>query len=1042
MSGPAPSPRAGRLLAGVGLALLATAVWGETLPVTRFTTRDGLAANRIKRIVSDPSGFLWFCTASGLSRYDGHSYASYGEADGLPDLSINDLLVDADGSYWVATNGGGVAAFRPRATRGPLFVPLVLRDRAPGSRRVNVLHQAADGRIWAGTDAGLFSWHPGRGEDALRRESLAPDAGADRRLPVWSLAEGPGARLWVGTSRGLYKLAPDGERTHVRVGASESSDTVRAVLVDRDRRLWVGHEDGLIVLAPDPEEGVGAPVPPLLESAVPCAPPGRPSTAELSLPRAPGGICHWHAPESSGLTDVWTLYEARDGGLWVGTATGLFRFAADSVTSYGDTVSLPRRSLRTVTEDAGGNLWVGTSYYGAFQLVLDGFVTYGAADGLENPVAPSVFTGPGGELYVVTGGGLVHRLEEDRLVAVEPNLPDQGPDGGRVGTQYAVQDRHGDWWFPTRRGLFRFPVVSRLEDLARREPLGPFTRRHGLAGDGARYAFPDSRGDLWVTTRFPGREVLTRWERETGTFHRYSDRHGLPPYNPVVSFLEHPRGILWFGFWEGGLARYRDGRFELFGAGDGLPDGAVAALTADEAGGIWVGADGGLARLEDAEVPHPRFSRPAAAEDLRQVTALVTDLQGRLYAGTTGGVFRLERADGRLEHFTVDDGLPGDWVKAAFRDEAGDLWFGTTAGLARLSPGPPIPRRPPAPRIEGLTVDGVPWPLPELGAVTAGPFELPGRPTRIRIDFGALAFHPGEVLQYRYRLGGAGSDWVPAGSEGSVLLGNLGAGHYRFEVEATGRRGRVSPEPATLTFTVPAPFWQRGWFLALVAVLLGAALAGAHRLRVRRLLEVQRVRDRIAADLHDELGSSLTRISILSEVARRRASNEAAGVLEEMGETARSLLESTRDLVWAIDPRHEELTDLVVRLRAFASDVLDGRGVRWELTTSGPLSATGLTPEQRRHLLLFYKEALHNAVRHSGAGRVEIHLEVSDGRLLGEVADDGSGVEAAALEAAPPDGSGRGLASLRYRADALDGRLEIDSAPGAGTRVRLEMPLR
>ncbi len=131
-----------------------------------------------------------------------------------------------------------------------------------------------------------------------------------------------------------------------------------------------------------------------------------------------------------------------------------------------------------------------------------------------------------------------------------------------------------------------------------------------------------------------------------------------------------------------------------------------------------------------------------------------------------------------------------------------------------------------------------------------------------------------------------------------------------------------------------------------------------------------------------------------------------------------------------------------MRLRAFASDVLDGRGVRWELTTSGPLAETGLTPEQRRHLLLFFKEALHNAVRHSGAGRVEIHLEVSDGRLLGEVADDGSGVDPAAVEAAPHDGSGRGLASLRYRADALGGRLEIDTAPGAGTRVRLEMPLR
>ena len=1043
MPGPALRSRAGRLLVGAGLLFLATSAWCETLPVTRFTTREGLAGDRIKRIVADPSGFLWFCTASGLSRYDGQSFTGYGVADGLPDLSVNDLLVDADGSYWVATNGGGVASFRPRSTGGPLFVPVPILDPAPPSQRVNALHQSAGGRIWAGTDAGLFSWHPGKGETALRRAPLATGAESDAGTPVWSFAEDRQGRLWVGTSRGLWAIGTDGARTHYRVGSSAAHDVVGTVIVDRRQRVWAGYEDGLIVMVPGPGGESGDPEASLAATAPACVPPEPGGDGTASLPRAPGATCRWQPPAAHDLAWVRRLFEDGEGRLWVGSDAGLFSFEDERVTSYLEALPFPSRSLMALGEDAGDNLWVGTGYHGAARLVLDGFVTYGEADGLEDPFATSVFGGPEGGLYIVTRSRWVHRLEGDRLVSVRANLPDLGPEGGRVETHFAALDGYGDWWFPTRRGLFRFPAVAAFEDLGWRRPLGPYTTRDGLAGDGSRHAFADSRGDVWVTTRFPGREVLSRWERSTGAFHRYSDRDGLPPFNPAMSFLEQPVGTLWIGFWEGGLARYRDRRFELFGASEGLPEGSVTALVADSAGGLWVGAHGGVGHIAEPSAARPRFVRVAGADRLPQVTALVADLQKRLYIGTTRGLFRLDPGSERLERFTVAEGLAADWVHTAFRDGVGDLWFGTPSGLSRLSPRPARSRPPPVPRIEGFTVDGVRWPLPELGTAAAGPFDLPRRPARIRIDFAALAFHPGEVLRYRYRLEGAERGWEPAGEERSVLLGNLGPGRYRFVVEAIDRQEGVSPEPAAVGFTVPAPIWRRGWFVVLTVGVLTATLAGAHRLRVRRLLELERVRDRIAADLHDELGASLTRISILSEVARRGTDGGTGAILEEVGQTARSLLESTRDLVWAIDPRHEDAGELAVRLRSFASDLLDGRGIGWRLTTAGPLAGTALTPEQRRHLLLFFKEAIHNAVRHAGASRIELSLAVVDRTLRGTVEDDGCGIDPAALEAEPAAVTGgRGLTNLRQRATALGGRMEIDSTPGAGTRVRLEVPLR
>ncbi|HYJ45818.1 MAG TPA: ATP-binding protein, partial [Pyrinomonadaceae bacterium] len=291
----------------------------------------------------------------------------------------------------------------------------------------------------------------------------------------------------------------------------------------------------------------------------------------------------------------------------------------------------------------------------------------------------------------------------------------------------------------------------------------------------------------------------------------------------------------------------------------------------------------------------------------------------------------------------------------------------------------------------------------------------------------------------------ADDDWSAPTPERTVTFANLAAGTYRLLVRAVDADGRASAEPAAVAFTIAAPVWRRWWFLALAAALVGTAVYALHRYRVARLLEVERVRTRIATDLHDDIGASLSRVAILSEVLKRQLAgggDGAARMLTEIAESARTSVDSMSDIVWSIDPRHDSLTDVVLRVRQFASDVLEARGIRWEFQVPPEVEKVKLDAERRRHLLLIFKEAINNVVRHSECHFVRLSISLAGNRLKAEVHDDGRGFDGPSPEQARESGrGGHGLSNMKARTVELRGECEIATSLGGGTRLTIEFPL-
>ena len=999
----------------------------EQLPIKIYTTADGLARDDVNRIVRDSRGFLWFCTEEGLSRFDGYTFTNYTTEQGLPHRRATDLLETRGGLYWIAT-GGGVCLFDPESS-GQMFITYCPSpDRR--SQQINRLIEDHTGAIWCGTDKGLYRLQQQNNQATFESVDIGIPARPESNPYVSSILEDRRGALWVGTAEGLFRRLPDGRAERFTTQQGLPSNFVQSLLEDSQGRLWVGTRyGGLCLLAAelDPSQPVVA----------------RLYTAKDGLPT------NW----------IGSLFESSDKRLWIGTTGGLSELLAAPpqsgrvFLSYARAQGLSDPEIVTIGEDREGSLWLGTSSGGAMKVAGDGFTTFGEADGLGSPRIASIAEDRRHRLCVVTTGTRpksINQFDGRRFTAMPLAQIIHFPsplDYGWGTNQVAFQDRVGEWWIETAKGLYRFPKVGGIQGLAHARPKAIYTSRNGLGGDQVFRLFEDSRGDIWVGTFGQFNHTLTRWERTTGVLHRYTDVDNA--LSVPTAFCEDASGAVWVGCYEGGLARCVGDHLTFFKEADGLPPGQIRALYRDRRGRLWIASSqGGLARLDEPAAARPHFITYTTAQGLasNDVVCITEDRWGRIYAGTGRALERLDPESGHIKHYTAADGLARGKVEVAFRDYAGALWFGTTEGLSRLIPGPDRPQQPPPIMISGLRIAGVTRHISEVGASEVSRLELSPNQNDIQIDYAGLNFGTGEMLHYQYELEGANADWSAPTDRRSVSYANLRPGNYRFIVRTINAEGLISPTPATVTFTILPPVWQRGWFMGLAAALLALVGYRLHRYRVSRLLELERVRTRIATDLHDDIGTSLSRMAILSEVVKqqgRGATPGAASILTEIADSARNLVDTMSDIVWSIDPRRDELSDLARKIREFASDVLEAGSIDWELQMPQEFDQIKLNPEQRRELFLIFKEALNNIARHANCRAVLLTIVIAHHQLSAEIQDDGCGfVAAAPMSSTTNGGSGHGLGNMQRRAALIGGHFSLHSSPGAGTRIRLTVPLK
>ena len=1037
---------AGRLSALlVCLSLLASPVPGqhpanairEIGPFQKVEHIEGLLHNTVIGIAQDHHGYIWMIGGSRLLRYDGnesrcfsntpadsllHRWTYNGLAGGTHgvlciygagdevvlydvDRSSADLYQlgqersgasgpvhttcaaeDSRGRFLIATREGAVYRIDPRSRE------ITLLNGGDGSRDgifympIAALVEDSAGNTWAGGEKGIVCV-TGPSEETRGEDSARLHAGVSPPDSVAVMFKGIGGKFWVATVGGEIGVFNPGSRSYTpygRVNRSNLRTPIRTLVEDPSGNIWIATGPfGLDLLNPAQ----------------------RTFQSYFSYGGRPEGL----------YASVRCLFVDQSGLLWIGTwAQGLFTYAPwrrkfqSSAPSGGDLGALSGKFVSSVLEEPNGTLWVGTMGDALFSLTR-GTRTFrhvhpvrGDTRSLSSYDITCLCLRRNGDLWIGTVDGGISILKPQSRGFVRILHRPGDPGSLASDTVNAIfEDNDGTIWVGNVRGVDRYHDQTGRFSAFIRWPAES-VRRTGTAA----YFYRDGRGNLWIATA--------------------------------------GRGLLRLGRAQGDSVWYRHTK----GDERSLPTNGVDCLCEDEQGALWLGTSAGLCRFDHASgtfttIPilsyRSHYFRPGRSERFQApsvgVVGIIPDRSGDLWLSTTSGIARFTATTGASHLFGQADGAAArEGMRHAFRRvRDGGTYCGGNGGLCWFHPDSISQNTTPPPVV--ITEFRIPETDTALSILYPGGVVLDHTCNTFSLTFAALDYTDSRRNLFMYMLEGVDHTWVRAGTRRGVTYANVSPGSYILRVRASNSDGVWNETGLSLPIVITPPLWQTWWFRGLLLVLLYALAYGAYRYRLARVLALERLRLRIANDLHDDIGSELSSLALESDLIARRIpeGDPARERLQAVGRTIRSAADNLRDVVWIVSPDRDRIEDLVERMKEAAAKMLSGLDCEFRVT--GSRATPALEMEFKRHVLMMFKEILHNVNTHARASRVDVEIDLQSTHMRLCVRDNGVG-----FNASEPH-SGRGFHSLHTRASAIGGQLSIESAPGLGTFVCLEVDI-
>ncbi|MEM1439592.1 MAG: two-component regulator propeller domain-containing protein [Pseudomonadota bacterium] len=828
---------AGLLLAATALqpAMASTAKAGLSHPMLfqHISNDQGLSQSNVTSIHQDRDGMMWFGTEDGLNRFDGYTFEQFkrerGNPDALPNDFVWDIVEDAKGDLWLATNGGGLVRYDRTNER---FVSFRHDASDPSSISANIVRRLAfdpQGNLWVATRGGGLDRFDTASE-TFRRYRLSGDAQAADQL--FALHVDRAGRLWVGGDHGLTRINIETEQMvsyahDAEAAGSLTRGSVRAILEDHLGNLWVGTYGG-------------------------------------GLSKLPAGddqfvTLRHDAADTKTLTGdrVQSLFEDKSQRIWVGTTSGLnlLNPIDNTLVRYtnipAEMTSLSDNNITTMFEDRSGLMWFGTKTRGinTWNPRTWGFGFEPAhemtASAERAPVVTSFVEDTRGRLWVGTFGDGLNALDRSNDTLTRYFT---GADGGQAipgnHVMSLLRDREGAVWVGTlRNGITRIDADAKVIDSLRHNP----DDAGSLAANGIMSLYEDRAGRVWVGTFGGG---VSRYDRRTGQFTNYATGASGLESNRITAFAEDPSGRMWVGTDAGGLSLYDPAtdsfhtyRHDPDVVGT-LADDSVYDIAVDADGTVWVGTRGGGL---DRVVGQTRTPEAITFANLSEVDGLGNDTiygvefasGGWLWLSTNYGITQYHPESGEMRKLHRRDGLQGEEFNfgSHYRSESGELFFGGTNGYNAFFPEQ-IARNSVAPLIaltgffHGNDPKKENVPLDEDGNVS-----LDWKNNDVGFEFAALDFTSPQNNLYQFKLEGFDKEWIDLGNRRRVTYTDLSAGRYLLRVRAANADGAWNEAGFTVPIAVAAAPWATWWaylgyFLLALNIALG--LYFSHRRRLAR----------------------------------------------------------------------------------------------------------------------------------------------------------------------------------------------------------------
>jgi ligand-binding sensor domain-containing protein/signal transduction histidine kinase len=1000
---------------------------------THFTDKD---LYNVFSILEDKSGNLWFA-GGGVTKYDGKNFTHFADKEGLSEnvLSTNivrSIAEDKSGNIWLGTNGDGVSKYD-----GAAFMYFTRREGLNSNFVLSILEDKY-GNLWFGTDSGVSKYDGNSFKNFTAKEGFSTSG-------VVSMLEDKSGNLWFGTAGGGVSKYNGKTFTNYTAKEGLSYNDVRSILQDKSGSIWFGTNgggatkfDGLTFTHFTDKEGLpNNNVTGILEDRS-----GNLWFGTGAGLTKYGGKTFTHFTGKEGLSNsdgVYSILEDRSGHLWFGTAGGgVSMYDGKSFTKFSEKEGLAVNVISAL-EDKAGNFWFGTTK-GFTKYDGQVFTHFLDKDGPFNSFVFSILEDKSGDLWFGTAGGGVSKYD-GKFFTKYTNINGLS----EFFIRCMLQDKSGNIWFGTNEGVTKFDGKA----------FTNFNVKDGLANNVVPSITEDKSGNLWFGTM----AGVSKYDGKF--FTNFTEKEGLPS-NDVWSILADKSGNIWVGT-ASGLSELTKEKLALFSEklktntvkeGDVFfknytyEDGFLGigvignSLCEDRNGTIWIGANDRLTAYH-----------PTAGGEIADTVAPNIQL-------TTIELF--------------NENIP--WVNLLIPSPSVQAWGEVKDTSLLLGNGLKISKF----KFDSLTR----WySLPEN-------LSLAYNNNFLTFNFIGITMNQPQKVKYQYKLEGNDNHWSGITSSTKAFYSNLPPRTYTLKVKAMNSGGYWSKE-FHYTFTIRPPWWKTWWAQGLYILTFLGALWSFIKWRVKtlkieksileekvatrthelqeekekvertlaqlkatqeQLMQAEKVasvvkmqqavsneRLRISRELHDEVGATLSSISIFSQAALQKNEmgnmTESKNILERIGESSREVMGELNDTVWLINPGNDNLQKIIQRISNYALPLCRTNSINFEIKTAASVETLDVSVERRKAIYLIIKEAVNNTLKHAAAKNLVIQFEKKYKALYISIKDDGKGFDENNSSA------GNGLNNMKQRANDVNGRIYFNSAPQKGTEIILQVPL-
>ncbi|HEX2983532.1 MAG TPA: two-component regulator propeller domain-containing protein [Ignavibacteriales bacterium] len=1017
----------------------------------KLSIDDGLSQSSVKSILQDKTGFMWIGTASGLNRYDGYSFKVY-ESNPLNPSSFFGNTVTA-------------------------------------------MYEDKKGRLWFGTSDGYLNRYIGESDSFIHyilpnAHTLPPKEYYELPLPfsrsdpnaITSIAEDKNGNLWVGSWGNGIARFDEAQQKFVDLVQSENislklfSLIVSDLIIDKDGVFWLtALGEGFIRMEVDlksnritdfilyPFDAASGKkltgLITMLES----------KTGDIWIGSLANGIyifpriyrskpsskdvrfINYNASDQSRLNcnSVFALMEDHNGFMWAGTfGDGVKKFDGKArkfvlIHNSGDKENSPNNDIISLYEDRAGMVWVGAHLgMGIVKIetnqkkfyVLNQDVHNGLK--ISDDVVWSVYEDKSGNLWVGTYRGGLNKINRKtgKTVVYKHNPTDRGS----ISQNYIrsiAEDKDGNLWIGTySEGLNLLRKNSGVFEKYKFDPKNETS----IGGNQVQYIYVAKDSVIWIATFGGGLSKAVRSRNGGYKFIRYLKEPGNPNSlcdNRVYTIFEDSEGVMWVGTFGGGLNKFdrKTGKFFAYKEGSApssISDDKICVIYEDKFGAFWIGTyGGGLNKFNKKTGEFKRYTTGRGGLS-RAIYGILEDNNNNLWLSSDNGLIKFNMLAESYVDYDLFDGIQSDEFNggAYFQNKKGEMFFGGVNGLNYFHPED-VKDNPSVPHVVITSVNYSN--IQKNGYIKE--LVLNYNQNFISFEFAALDYHFPLKNVYAYKLEGIDDTWrFTNGQRRYANYTNLQPGEYIFKVKGSNNDGIWNETGAEMRVIILNPYWKRWWFITLYLVVLGGIIVYFATLRLRNAAAIRELKERLSADLHDNIGSGLTEISILSELAMQNIQNdkaEAVKKVKSISETSRLLIDAMSDIIWVVNPRTDSLYDLFVRLKTAYSDLLSSLGISFKCGDMDALKNVKLSMEHRQNLFLIFKEGINNSIKHSGCKNISFNVKFQGKILEIILKDDGVGFD----DKNPQYGNG--LANMKKRTKNIGGEILWNASVNGGSEI-------